>query len=132
MEGMLSRNFFPPLIGSSKVTYDIAVEALKDFLDNKKEALTMDKIIDAVCGYYSVPKSDLIGKKKNKEIVEPRQVCIYIITDMLSVPLAAIGAAFGGRDHTTVMHARDKISEAVKTNNNIATAGKDIKRRYLK
>lgn len=133
MEGMLSRiTFYSSLIGSSKVTYDIAVEALKDFLDNKKEALTMDKIIDAVCGYYSVPKSDLIGKKKNKEIVEPRQVCIYIITDMLSVPLAAIGAAFGGRDHTTVMHARDKISEAVKTNNNIATAVKDIKAMILK
>lgn len=133
MEGMLSRiTFYSSLIGSSKVTYDIAVEALKDFLDDKKEVLTIDKIIDVVCGYYSVTKGDIISKKKNKDIVEPRQVCMYIITELLSVPLAAIGSAFGGRDHTTVMHARDKISELMQTNNNVATAIKDIKAMILK
>lgn len=133
MDGMLSRiTFYSSLIGSSKVTYDIAVEALKDFLDDKKEVLTIDKIIDVVCGYYSVTKGDIISKKKNKDIVEPRQVCMYIITELLSVPLAAIGSAFGGRDHTTVMHARDKISELMQTNNNVATAIKDIKAMILK
>ena len=133
MEGLLSRiTFYASLIGSPKVTYDIALEALKDFLDNKKEVLTIDKIIDAACGYYSVAKVDIIGKKKNKEIVEPRQVCIYLITEMLNVPLATIGSAFGGRDHTTVMHARDKIAESIKTNTNIATAVKDIKDMILK
>ncbi len=133
MEGMLSRiTFYASLIGASKVTYDIAVEALKDFLDNKKEVLTIDKIIDAACSYYSISKADMVGKKKNKEIVEPRQVCIYIITEMLNVPLAAIGSAFGGRDHTTVMHARDKIAELIKTDTNVATAVKDIKDMILR
>lgn len=133
MEGMLSRiTFYASLIGASKVTYDIAVEALKDFLDNKKEVLTIDKIIDAACSYYSISKTDMVGKKKNKEIVEPRQVCIYIITEMLNVPLAAIGSAFGGRDHTTVMHARDKIAELIKTDTNVATAVKDIKDMILR
>ena len=133
MEGMLSRiTFYASLIGASKVTYDIAVEALKDFLDNKKEVLTIDKIIDAACSYYSISKADMVGKKKNKEIVEPRQVCMYIITEMLNVPLAAIGSAFGGRDHTTVMHARDKIAELIKTDTNVATAVKDIKDMILR
>lgn len=133
MEGLLSRiTFYASLIGAPKVTYDIALEALKDFLDNKKEVLTIDKIIDAACSYYSVSKADIVGKKKNKEIVEPRQVCIYLITEMLNLPLASIGSAFGGRDHTTVMHARDKIAELIKTKNNVATAVKDIKDMILK
>lgn len=133
MEGLLSRiTFYASLVGSTKVTYAIATEALKDFLDDKKEVLTIDKIIDVICKYYSVSKEELYGKKKNKEIVEPRQICIYLITEMLSLPLAAIGTAFGGRDHTTVMHARDKITELAKTNNNISTALKDIKDMILK
>lgn len=133
MEGLLSRiTFYASLIGATKVTYDTAVEALKDFLDNKKEVLTIDKIIDVACKYYSVTKTEIIGKKKNKEIVEPRQVCVYLITEMLNLPLAAIGTAFGGRDHTTIMHARDKINESIKTNNNISTAVKDIKDMILK
>jgi chromosomal replication initiator protein len=133
MEGMLSRiTFYASLIGASKVTHDIAVEALKDFLDNKREVLTIDKIIDAACSYYSISKADMISKKKNREIVEPRQVCIYIITEMLNVPLAAIGSALGGRDHTTIMYARDKITELIQTNTNIATAVKDIKDMILR
>ena len=133
MEGLLSRiTFFASLTGATKVTTQIAKEALKDFIDNKKEVLTIDKIIDVVCSYYSVNKEAIIGKKKNKEIVQPRQVCIYVITDMLNLPLAAIGSAFGGRDHTTIMHARDKISEVIKTDNNIATAVNDIKNMILK
>ena len=133
MEGMLSRiTFYASLIGASKVTHDIAVEALKDFLDNKREVLTIDKIIDAACSYYSISKADMISKKKNREIVEPRQVCIYIITEMLNVPLAAIGSVLGGRDHTTIMYARDKITELIQTNTNIATAVKDIKDMILR
>ena len=77
-------------------------------------------------------KEDLIGKKKNKEIVEPRQLCIYLINDMLSIPLTAIGAIFGGRDHTTIMHARDKISNQVKINPHIRTLVNDIKSQLLK
>lgn len=133
MEGLLSRiTFYASLIGVQKVTTQVALEALKDFLDNKKEVLTVDTIIDVVCSYYSVQKAEIIGKKKNKEIVEPRQVCIYLITDMLSLPLAAIGTAFGGRDHTTIMHARDKITQLITTNNNIATAIKDIRDMILR
>ena len=74
-------------------------------------------------------KEELIGKKKTKEIVLPRQICIYLICDILgqSVPLVSIGEYFGGRDHTTVMHARDKISEEIKTNDLVAAQVKDVR-----
>lgn len=133
MEGLLSRiTFFTSLTGKNRVTYEDAVEALKDYVESKKESLTVDRIIDVVCDFYSVTKPELCGKKKNKEVVDPRQVCMFVITDMLpSVPLAAIGQIFGGRDHTTVMHARDKISNLVKTGTGFTTVIKDIKDRLI-
>ena len=131
MEGLLSRIiFYASLTGKAQVTLDDAQEALKDYVDSKKENLTVDRIIDVVCEYYSVSKEEICGKKKNKEIVDPRQVCMYIITDMLpSVPLAVIGQIFGGRDHTTVMHARDKIAEQVLAGTNYKVVVSDIKSR---
>ena len=128
MEGLLYRvTFYASLLGSQKVTYDVAIEALKDYMDSKKEQLTADRVISTVCEYFHISKEDIISKKKNKDIVEPRMVCIYVITDMLNMPLAAIGNILGGRDHTTIIHARDKIAEQLKNNDNISIAVKDIK-----
>ncbi len=77
--------------------------------------VTQEKIINAVCKYFTIDKRDLTGRKRNKEIVEPRQICIYLMWSQLAIPLATIGQIFG-RDHTTIIHARDKIMELVKTN----------------
>ena len=114
------------LMGKNKATMFEAEEALKDIATSQTQNLTVDKIMDTVCKYYNVKKSDLIGKKKNKEIVDPRQICIYLITELLDIPLMTIGAAFGGRDHTTVMHARDKIAQNIKTNRSLKTNIDDL------
>ena len=103
-----------------------AEEALKDIATAQTQNLTVDKIMDTVCNYYKVKKIDLIGKKKNKEIVDPRQICIYIITELMDIPLMTIGNAFGGRDHTTIMHARDKIAQNIKTDKSLRTDVDDI------
>lgn len=133
MEGLLSKVvFYSSLIGKSTATMDDAHEALRDIDEPEKESLTADKIIQTVCQFFKISKEELIGKKKNKEIVEPRQLCIYLINDMLDIPLAAIGAIFGGRDHTTVMHARDKISTQIKTNPHTKTLVGDIKSQILR
>ena len=114
------------LMGKNKATMFEAEEALKDIATSQTQNLTVDKIMDTVCKYYNVKKSDLIGKKKNKEIVDPRQICIYLITELLDIPLMTIGAAFGGRDHTTIMHARDKIAQNIKTNRSLKTNIDDL------
>jgi len=75
--------------------------------------LAPERIIDAVCEYYTISKQDLVGRKRNKEIVEPRQVCIYLMWSLLTIPLSTIGQVFS-RDHTTIIHARDKILDQVK------------------
>ena len=127
LEGMLNKTVsLASLIGKRYATIEEAEEALKDVEDNNKEQITIDKIIEIICGYYNVKKSDLIGKKRNKEIVDPRQICVYIITELLDVPLDSIGKALGGRDHTTIMHARDKVANNIKTNKGLKTTVSDL------
>lgn len=128
LEGMLSKVcFYASLLGKPSATLDDVNEALKDQISTTKQNLTADRIIDCVCKYFSVTKDDLIGKKKNKEIVEPRQICMYLICDMLDLPLVSVGQIFGGRDHTTVIHAREKVSELIKENNRIKVTVNDLK-----
>ena len=133
MEGILSKIvFYSSLIGKSHASMEDAHEALKDYGETERANLDAEKIMNTVCDFFKVSREDLIGKKKNKEIVEPRQLCVYLINDMLNIPLTAIGDIFGGRDHTTIMHARDKISNQIKVNPHIKTLVNDIKSRLLK
>ena len=128
MEGILSKVFFfATLLGKKSATLEEAYEAMKENMDEIKEGLSPDMVIDTVCKYFNISKNDIVGKKKNKEIVEPRMICIYLICELLDLPLVAIGKKFGDRDHTTIMHARDKITEPIKTNNKIKVYITDIK-----
>jgi chromosomal replication initiator protein len=128
----LSRVYFHSKLFDQELTVDIAAKVLRDNNADTNEALSIDVIIDVVCKYYRVTREELIGKKKNKEIVYPRQMCIYLITEILSMPLANIGQIMGGRDHTTVMYARNKIAEELKNNENIKRACLDIRNMIYK
>ena len=134
LEGMLNKVIFASMLHEEPITIDLAKEALSECVPSggEKEVLTTDTIIDAVCGFYKIQRADLIGKKKNKEVVEPRQICAYLMTELLSIPLVTIGQALGGRDHTTVIHARDKIAELIKENTRVDTEIKDLKNMILK
>ncbi len=133
IEGLLSKIvFYASLLNKTHATMDDAHEALKDYGEPESTSLNADKIINTVCEFFKISKEDITGKKKNKEIVEPRQLCIYLINDMLNMPLVAIGDLFGGRDHTTIMHARDKVTKLIKTNPHTKTLVNDLKSRLLK
>lgn len=128
LKGLLTRVISYATLTEGDINNAEVVEsAIKDYTQDAQEVLTMDNIAQKVCDYYRVDIKDLKGKKKNKEVVVPRQVCIYLITEFMSVPLINIGEFFGGRDHTTVMHARDKISEQIKLNKVLANQIKDLK-----
>lgn len=134
LEGMLNKVIFASMLHECPITIELAKEAISESVSTggEKEALTSDSIIEAVCNFYKIQRSDLISKKKNKDIVEPRQICAYLMTELLSIPLVTIGQALGGRDHTTVIHARDKIAELMKENSRISTEVKDLKNLILK
>lgn len=115
LEGALSRVILYSQLLNQSPTLEIAKEALKIDENNRSEDIDSDVILNAVCSYYRLAKSDLTGKKKTKVIADARMVAIYIINDMLSLPLATIGQIFGGRDHSTIIYSRDKIIEKLKS-----------------
>lgn len=134
LEGMLNKVIFASMLHERPITLSLAKDALAESAkaDARDENLTPDDVINAVCSFFKISKADLLGKKKNKEIVEPRQICAYLMTELLSIPLVSIGQALGGRDHTTVIHARDKYAELVKDSPKTATIVKDVKNLILK
>lgn len=128
MEGLLTKiDFYASLMNKKNITLDIAKEALKDCVNAKTETVSADKIISSVCEYFNIDKSTLIGKKRNKELIEARHICIFLIYDMLSLPLSSIGQLIGGRDHTSIMHARDNIQQKVDSDVRIKIKLNDIK-----
>ena len=132
MEGVLTKVMFLSKLYERKVDRAICQEALKDYRVQECDEITVDEIVDCTCKYYNANKADVLGKKKNKEVVTPRQVAIYLINEFMNIPLAAIGEYFGGREHTTIMHARDKISAQIATDPKIKTAVNDIKAMILR
>lgn len=128
MEGLLSKvYFYATLLGKKHASLEDAREVFKDQEEVQKEKTSPNDIISKVCDYYGISQADITGKKKSKEIVEPRMIAIYMIVELLDMPLIAVGKLFGGRDHTTIIHARDKITEQLKTNNKIRTIVNEIK-----
>lgn len=127
LEGLFNKVVLLAQLEKKPPNTEIVETALLDFKDKSKGAITMEDIIDCTCKYFKISKTEVLGKKKTKEIAETRQMCMYIITELLDVPLASIGAVFGGRDHTTVMHARNKVAGEYKENERTKTIVQDIK-----
>ena len=93
------------------ISIELAAEACKDYATSTSEAVTEDDIIETTLRFFpKITRDDLFGKKRNKEIVEPRMICMYLMIELLAMSTTAIGRLFGGRDHTTVINARDKIA----------------------
>lgn len=113
LEGALNTVFSYSKIQNSPITIDLAEQALKDTIETQHE-ITPELIIDIVADYFNITKEDIISKKKNREIAEPRQICMYLSRQYTDASLQLIGRALGGRDHTTVIHGHDKIAVLIK------------------
>ncbi|MCI2098768.1 MAG: chromosomal replication initiator protein DnaA [Succiniclasticum sp.] len=109
MEGALTRLLAYASLLNEPINDDMLDEVLKEFGNAAHSNVTMDKIIDYVCAQYEVKKDDILGKKRTKTIALPRQIAMYLCRTMTDTSLPRIGEQFGGRDHTTVMHAMDRI-----------------------
>ena len=97
-------------------TIDIALaeEALKDLISpDQAREITPEVIISIVAEHFGLKAEDLISSKRNKEIVYPRQIAMYLCREMTTVPLALIGKCMGGRDHTTIIHGIDKVKDSL-------------------
>ena len=114
LEGALIRVQAFSTTKNTDITKSVAADALKAFkLSNDKKGLSVAKIQNKVAKYYHISIQDLKGKKRVKAIVVPRQIAMYLSRELTDRSLPQIGMEFGGKDHTTVMHSCDKISELV-------------------
>jgi chromosomal replication initiator protein dnaA len=84
---------------------------LQDIVASAYKVITAELILDAVAKHYRVKISELLGKKRTRNIARPRQVAMSLTKDLTSLSLPAIGEAFGGRDHTTVMHGIKAVAK---------------------
>ena len=98
----------PSLAYTKKILGSLVVE--------KRRAVTLESLSQAVAQFYRIPVEDLMKKTRKKEVVYPRQIAMYLIREELQSPFSTIGRYFGGRDHTTTMHACDKISKEIAKN----------------
>ena len=127
MESLLARAvFYAGLMGKSVVTIETAHEALKNYIVQQQADVGFEHILECVSKYFNISIKELTSRKRNKEIVSARQISMYLITEMLSMPLAAIGQIFG-KDHATVLYAKNKIEEDMKKNKKLKIQVNDIK-----
>ncbi|WP_225049309.1 chromosomal replication initiator protein DnaA [Lacticaseibacillus kribbianus] len=111
LEGALVRVQAFAAMNRADITTSLAADALKSLkIDDKDAALSINHIQDVVAKYYHITISDLKGKKRVKQIVMPRQIAMYLAREMTENSLPKIGSEFGGKDHTTVIHAHEKIT----------------------
>ena len=109
---------FSNLMGE-KIDLRFAKNILKDVLSSSDFTVTPDSIKKSVCRHFNIKVSDIESSKRTKNLAYPRQIAMYICRDMTDCSFPKIGEHFGGRDHTTVLHACEKISAEIKTNDSL-------------
>jgi len=125
LEGVLLKVMALNEFYDKPLTLDIVKKQLKDIIDISDKRISIDLITNVVCNYYNITKTDILSKRRTKNIAFPRQISMYLSREMTDSSLPAIGDYFGGRDHSTVIHGYDKIKEELKTN---GTLEEDIKK----
>jgi chromosomal replication initiator protein len=130
LEGCLTRVLAYANLTGAPVTEALAAEALRDMLPVKDpRRITTDLIMAIVAEYYSVTVDDLKSKRRNREVTVPRQIAMYLIRELNGASLPRIGMEFGGRDHTTVIHACDKVAEDLRRDAQLKGAVETLKKR---
>lgn len=120
LEGALTRVTAFSTLTNERVTLDLATSVLRDVVGLRGSTpLTAGSIISTVSQYYEIPLSEITGPSRRQPLARQRQVAMYVCRQHTGLSLPKIGAAFGGRDHTTVMHAVDKITLLIQSDKDI-------------
>ncbi|MDC3386554.1 chromosomal replication initiator protein DnaA [Gammaproteobacteria bacterium] len=119
LEGALRRVVANSQFTGKEITLSFAKEALRDLISLQNKMVTIDNIQKTVASYYKIRMSELLSAKRNRSLARPRQLAMSLAKELTSHSLPEIGDAFGGRDHTTVLHACKKITELCLTDNKI-------------
>lgn len=128
LEGFLTRIVAVSSLTSQEINLQMAKEALKNLLKGKEEKnVTIDEIFKAVCAFYDIKMSDLKSKRRHKNIAFPRQVAMFMAREYGKLSFPEIGSAFGGKDHSTAIHAVKKITNELKDNPELKHSVRSLK-----
>ena len=119
LESALLRVRVAAQLHRTPITIDLANETLKGMEAADEAVVSIDLIQKKVSAYYNIRQSDIVGKKRVKQIVFPRQIAMYLARELTESSLPKIGKEFGGKDHTTVLHAIDKIENQLAEDDNL-------------
>jgi chromosomal replication initiator protein len=128
LEGALKRVIANAAFTGSKITLPFIKESLKDLLALQDKQVSIDNIQRIVAEYYKIKVADLLSKRRSRSVARPRQVAMALSKELTNHSLPEIGNAFGGRDHTTVLHGVRKIKELRETNADISEDYKNLLR----
>lgn len=127
LEGALIRIVAYSSLTNREVSVDLASEALKDIISKKQgKSITIESIQDIVSSYFNLRVEDFKSQRRTRNVAYPRQIAMYLSRKLTDMSLPKIGEEFGGRDHTTVIHAYEKISENLKTDEGLQSTVDDI------
>jgi chromosomal replication initiator protein len=127
LEGCLTRLVAYSSLTGKPVDQHLAEDALREiFARSEPRRVTCDDVMEAVAAYYSVSVDDLKGPRRSRDVAVPRQIAMYIAREIVGAPLTLIGDSFGGRDHSTVNHACQKVSGDMKTSPALTTLVSDL------
>ena len=116
LEGALIRTIAYSLLEEEPVTLQLTKEVLKDLLKEPKRLITVDFIQHCVAEEFGISLPELKTKRRNKQVVFPRQIAMYLSRELTDLSLPEVGELFGGKDHTTVLHSYKKIREELRNN----------------
>lgn len=129
LEGAMNRVIAYSTLTENKINVDMAIEALKDMFNKSKAVIINSKTIqETVSRYFHLKTDELKSKRRSRDVSFPRQIAMYLCREMTDMSLPKIGDEFGGRDHTTVIHACEKINQDMETSAELRRTLEDIKK----
>lgn len=127
LESALTRIISFSRVFNKKITVKFAKDSLRDIFSARDAEISCETVKKAVCKKFGIKLTDIESSKRKREYTYPRQIAMYLCREMTDLSLPKIGQSFGGKDHTTVLHACDKISKEIKTNPVLAEDIRNLK-----
>ncbi len=127
LEGTLNKLIAKSSLTNSPITLEMAEKAINDIVSQQDKVISSDFIQETVAKYFNISAKELKGSKRSNDIAFPRQIAMYLCRNVAQMSLPQIGKDFGKRDHTTVMHACNKIEQEIKENQNTKLIVESVK-----
>jgi chromosomal replication initiator protein len=132
LEGVVISLIADSALTRRKINLDMAKFRVKSIVEENQKVISIDKIIEVVTDYFRIKVSDIKGKTRLREVVLPRQIAMYLAKEFTTLSLKAIGYHFGGRDHSTVIHAIQTVNDLIDFDRDVASHVKELKDGFKK